>query len=287
MKSKAKTEIAPAMKKRASDFSEREAGESFAVECFGVALKVRSNRRDLIEKIKEMLSEILPVKFRMIAPSKARHSLLAIFSDETVSLYDDEEPIFENSGDFELQEILTSRIRMTVAEFTKKYAFLHAGVIGWKDRAIVIPGQSFSGKSTLVKEFVERGALYFSDEYAVIDEKGFAHPFPKKLSIRGIINDIQQVDISCEELGGKTAREPLPVEFLVVSKFEKNRRQRVSRLTAGEGMMAMVENSLSVRRSPQHTLNIFKLVAANSVVLKVKRAEAPEFVDFFLQLVET
>src|SRR4029077_21066652 len=65
-----------------------------------------------------------------------------------------------------------SILRITIAEYAVGRAFLHAGLVGWKGNAIVIPGDSYSGKSTLVAELIRAGPEYYSDEYAVLDEQG-------------------------------------------------------------------------------------------------------------------
>src|SRR6476469_10330058 len=62
--------------------------------------------------------------------------------------------------------------------------FVHAGVVGWKGRAILLPGRSMAGKSTLVRALLAAGATYYSDEFAVLDAKGRVHPFPRRLSLR-------------------------------------------------------------------------------------------------------
>jgi hypothetical protein len=48
--------------------------------------------------------------------------------------------------------------QLTVATLAEDLVFIHAGVVGWRNRAIVMPGHSFSGKSTLVLALVEAGA---------------------------------------------------------------------------------------------------------------------------------
>ncbi len=50
----------------------------------------------------------------------------------------------------ELCEALESDLEFYVAQSTRTWLFVHAGVVGWKGRAIVIPGRSHSGKTTLV-----------------------------------------------------------------------------------------------------------------------------------------
>ena len=59
--------------------------------------------------------------------------------------------------------------RRTTSSFT-------AGVVGWENRAIVMPGASFAGKTTLVRAWLEAGATYYSDEFAVLDRAGRVHP---------------------------------------------------------------------------------------------------------------
>src|SRR6266700_1389758 len=84
----------------------------------------------------------------------------------------------------ELFEPLESDLQMFVAEWARRRVFVHAGVVGWRGQAIVIPGMSFSGKSTLVAALVRAGATYYSDEYAVFDARGRVHPYARKLSLR-------------------------------------------------------------------------------------------------------
>ena len=49
-----------------------------------------------------------------------------------------------------LFETFESDLRLFVAELATHRVFVHAGVVGWKGQAIVLPGRSYSGKSTLV-----------------------------------------------------------------------------------------------------------------------------------------
>ena len=73
---------------------------------------------------------------------------------------------------------------MYVAEFSTPHLMMHAGVVAWKGKAIVLPGTSHAGKTTLVTALVEAGATYYSDEYAVLDAKGHVSPYARRLSLR-------------------------------------------------------------------------------------------------------
>ena len=57
----------------------------------------------------------------------------------------------------EALEALENHLQIYVAEHARRRVFVHAGVVGWRGRAIVIPGRTMSGKSTLVKALVEAG----------------------------------------------------------------------------------------------------------------------------------
>src|SRR5207244_3989987 len=69
----------------------------------------------------------------------------------------------------EMLDAFESHLQLTVAEHARRRVFVHAGVVGWKDRAILIPGLSHSGKTTLVERLIRAGATYYSDEYAVLE----------------------------------------------------------------------------------------------------------------------
>ena len=83
-------------------------------------------------------------------------------------------------------EALEDHLQLYVAEHAPRRVFVHAGVVGWRGKAIVIPGRTHTGKSTLVKALVEAGATYYSDEYAVLDKRGRVHPYARPLSMRPI-----------------------------------------------------------------------------------------------------
>src|SRR5437867_5211182 len=84
----------------------------------------------------------------------------------------------------EVLRALESDIQLYVAAGARRRLFVHAGVIGWRGRAIVIPGRSGSGKTSLVAALVRAGATYYSDEFAVFDEQGRVYPYARPLSIR-------------------------------------------------------------------------------------------------------
>ena len=47
--------------------------------------------------------------------------------------------------------LLDSQMRLSIAANATDWLFVHAGVVALSDRALVVPGRRFSGKTTLVR----------------------------------------------------------------------------------------------------------------------------------------
>src|SRR5579859_7544100 len=157
---------------------------------------------------------------------------------------------------------LQEQLERYVAEFARGRLFVHAGVVGYRNRAIVLPGPSRCGKSTLVAALLEAGATYYSDEYAVFDPHGRVHPFPRPLSMR---------DEQAPGKGHAASREhdretvaPLPVGLLAFTHYAPTAEWRPRRLSPGEASLALMGQTLAVRRRPAQVLQTFRQVVAQA-----------------------
>lgn len=175
-----------------------------------------------------------------------------------------------------------SNLQLTVAEWSPLRVFVHAGVVEWKGKAIVIPGLSFSGKTTLVKHLVQAGAKYYSDEYAVLDGRGWVHPYPRPLGLRSQ-DSAKTEKIRIEDLGGKTGSRPLPVNLIVSTRFKAGAMWRPRKLSAGKGVLELLSHTVSARRRPGLALTAFPKVAAHATFLKGVRGEADRIAEAILE----
>ena len=178
-------------------------------------------------------------------------------------------------------QTLESDVQLFVAERAPRRTFVHAGVVRWRGKAIVIPGRSLSGKSTLVSELVEAGATYYSDEYAVFDERGRVHPYLKPLSMRENGGG-RPKKILPEALGGTTGVKPLPVGLVVATSYREDVRWRPRQLLPGRAVMALLAHTVSARRKPERALTTLRQVVADALVLKGARGEATEVAENLL-----
>ena len=162
---------------------------------------------------------------------------------------------------------------------------MHAGVVGWQGRAILIPGRSMSGKSTLVRALVEAGAAYYSDEFAVLDKEGKVHPYPVPMSIRGE-NEVVGRKVPLETLGIQPGVEPLPVGLVVMATYQRRARWRPQILTPSVAMLGLMDNTVAARRDPGFSMPILRQVAMRAKTLQSKRGEAERAVPAILQALQ-
>jgi hypothetical protein len=177
----------------------------------------------------------------------------------------------------EVTGILISDLHRYVAEFSRRELFIHAGVVGWNNAAILLPGRSFSGKSTLVAELVRAGATYFSDEYAVLDRRGRVHPFPRPLTLRENAGNTRQIPLA--ELNGRVATKPLPVSAVMLLEFREGARWRTRQLSASKALMGLLSHTVQARSRPQVALSVLKKVVASCVAFQGIRGDAWEAVE--------
>jgi len=170
-----------------------------------------------------------------------------------------------------------------VAGASPDMTFIHAGVVGWQRRAVVLPGRSFSGKTTLVRELLRLGATYYSDEYALVDERGLIHPFVRPLGIREHGSTVQ-TDFTPEKLGASVGVEPLRAGTVVITEYQAGTRWEANPLSQGQGALELLANSVAIRRLPEKTLLRLLEVAKRAVFIRGPRGEASEAAASILNL---
>jgi len=170
-----------------------------------------------------------------------------------------------------------SHVQLTVAEYAPRRVFVHAGVVEWKGKAILFPGLSFSGKSTLVAELLRAGATYYSDEYAVIDRNGRVHPYARKLRMRSA-DAVRRM--RAKDFGAHTGSKSLPIGLVITTRFKEGARWRPRELTRGKAVLELLANTVSARSQPQMALSFLTKAVATATSLKGTRGEARQIVEW-------
>lgn len=258
-----------------------------AIKSYGVSVGIRTNDARVMDK----LIERLPPLWRP-ARSMVVERLYSVFMGGEGArpgvrrfnlLYADLQRLVRSVNEEHLFDALESDLHLHVAEMAERRSFIHAGVVGWRGQAILIPGRSFSGKTTLTRELIRAGARFYSDEYAVLDARGRVHPFHRPLQIREDASG-RQTKYTVESLGGERGVKPLPVGLVILSEYKRGARWRPQRLSAGQGALSLMEHSVSARRQPEAVLESLQKVVTRAPVLKGKRGEASEIVEAIFKL---
>lgn len=260
----------------------------FSIKSYGVRISIRSNDSSVLDRVRQHL----PHEWQSTSSSKMDrvYSILVGGAGTRASrrfyTLDADGLQLERSIDLDaVLERFESDLRIFVAELAIDRVFVHAGVVGWKGKAIVIPGRSYSGKSTLVAELVRAGATYYSDEYAVFDSRGRVHPFLKPLELRDE-GEYAQTKVTVAELGGHTGTKPLAVGLVLMTHFRSGARWRPRKLTAGKGVLELLFNTVSARRYPERAMATLHRVTSQAAVLKGVRGNASEMIPAMLAKAE-
>ncbi len=172
-----------------------------------------------------------------------------------------------------LVEDLEKDLSLFVGENARTRVFVHAGVVAVDGQAILFPGASYSGKSTLVAAMVRAGATYYSDEFAVLDDRGRVHPYARPLGLRcGDEFRGQQVDVA--DLGGRSGRRPLPVGLVVQTRYTQGGSWQPAPLTPGQALLELLANALCARSQPERVMGVLGRVAARARAVSSGRGDA-------------
>jgi hypothetical protein len=170
--------------------------------------------------------------------------------------------------------------RHFVAEFAPGWVFVHAGAVAVNGRAVVIPGRSGAGKSTLVAALLDRGATYYSDEYAVFDVGGNIHAYPKPLTLRSEAGS--QVAVNHQQFSEELR--PVPLGAVVVGAFAGlDTTWQPSTESATQGMMALLDNTVAIRHQPATTMASLQSALADVTVLVGPRGDAGRAADAVME----
>jgi hypothetical protein len=253
-----------------------------ALRSFGVSFDLSSNQEELIQDAFAYLPlECQPsVPFSSGAHFSLVHSTNSSLSQETsYQLYRNRRLLFRCSDRLDLLERFGSIISLHVAEASPSRTFVHAGVVGWGNVAVLIPGRTLWGKTTLVAGLVGAGATYYSDEFAVIDPLGMVYPYARPLQVRES-GSYRQTQRPVEHFGGVAGTQPLPVRLVIVSRYRPGRHWRPRELSSGIGLLKILDNTVSARRAPVVALSTLKQVVSDALIVRGVRGEASQVVHW-------
>lgn len=145
--------------------------------------------------------------------------------------------------------------------------FLHAGAVEIDGAAIVFPGRSRWGKSTLVSSLVEQGCGYLSDEYAVISAEGAVFPLSRPIRLRcegGVVH---------VRANGVSAPGGFRCAALILTRYQEGATWEPEPLTAGSAAMETLPSVLQSRDEPEQVLNAISALVRDASCYRGTRGD--------------
>jgi hypothetical protein len=256
--------------------------EQFALEVYGVRAVVATNSTRLIDE----LEGLLPPGWARCEATETDKRFVVTTRDGAYFRVEHADGVITEAAELELAlDVLDSNLRAHIALQAPDKVFVHAGVVAHGGRAIAIPGASFSGKTTLVTALVRAGATYYSDEYAVLDEDGYVHPYAKRLSIRDENYAVTEHHVA--SLGGVSGEQRIRLGLVAVTHYRPGGRWEPRRLSSGESTLALLANTVPAQTRPAQALEAIGRAIDGAIVLEGDRGEADEIVDELLASVSS
>jgi hypothetical protein len=244
-------------------------------ESFGVRVSIESDRAALLTKANSIAEKALLGNLLFIenAASDPGYRFGMFKEGDKLRLFQNGEWTNDAATEFSFFKFYNSMLRITVAENAVNTVFVHAGVVGWKGKAVIFPGRSFRGKTTLVAELIQQGAVYYSDEYAVIGTDGLVRPFPRDLSLRDLLSADFEKDISPQSLGAEIGTVPLSVGAVIITEFDSDAEWQPAELSVGNGILETIPHTIPIRIGPEMSLKILNLAFKNAIFAKSVRGD--------------
>ncbi len=248
-----------------------EAGDiTLGVSCLGSAVAVGVPNRVCLEQ----LIPLLPPGWKQIGIERT--------SGEPVRW---QSPMRPETPDESIAHYLASQLEYAIAERSETFVFLHAGVVVVGEEAIILPGESHAGKSTLVAALVKQGAAYYSDEYAVISSEGRVFPFPRQIAMRNdLYYPVGRTDLSHALPEESIVASGCGAAMIVFAKYIPDSVCQLEPLDRTSALIELCQNTVGFRTRPDMSFAYLDRLLDCPRIFKGQRGDADEAASLILTL---
>lgn len=184
---------------------------------------------------------------------QARASYFSLFVDDGAVVSEQTWPL--------VKQILWNRIHARIMVAFPELVFLKADAVVWRRNVILLPGRSFSGKSTLALALVELGCQMWARSFCALDMAGTVYPFPRK----------------------QRPADGLPVGGIFDLTYVPNHPWSASSLSAGQAALALTSVLATSGESPGAFLPRVAAICSKAVArFQGKRGDASSSARYLL-----
>lgn len=263
--------------------------DGIAFTALGVKIGVRVDDPTMLPRVRALLppvarpssARVVDKLFSLVVGGPGPRPGLRRFS----LLYADISRVSRATEIDQVLEDLGREMALAVASRARQHVVVHAGVVGWQGRAIVFPGRTLAGKSSLAAALVRAGADYYSDEYAILGQDGPVRPYLRPLGIRET-PAAPQVAVGANEIGGRIGRKALPLSLVLATRYRDGAHWRPRQASRTMGAMTLFANTVNVDRLGERLFPMLHRALQNASVLSGARGDAGAIVQRILSAAE-
>lgn len=259
------------------------ATRSFLVSAAGCGIGFETNSKQAFEVLNRY---VFPSVARQPFSRSHAEILITVQHDgEGFHLLLDQAPIASAARPEELLREVIDCLDTGLIRRLKDLHAIHAGVVLVDDQVLLFPGSSHSGKSSLVAEFLRRGAVCLSDEYALIDIAGRVHAYPRVLLLRN--GGLAQTPIRPEECNphSRVASDATAVGWILSIRYDREKRWNVAPVPQSDALISLLQNTPHVLAERPDMVEPFKRAVAGASCFAGTRGEATEAVDEMIRMI--
>lgn len=181
-----------------------------------------------------------------------------------------------------------SMVELDAARRAPGLIVIHAAVVVLDGAALLLPGRSGVGKSTLAAALVARGATYFSDEFAPLTSDGRVLAYPRPLRLRPAPGraprTVGPASGSVRRGGGAPPPEPVPVTGVAALRHVRDARSELRAAGPAGTVLSLIDNAVGARTRTAEALRTCSLATESARGWEGERGEAGPTADLLLDL---
>lgn len=190
-------------------------------------------------------------------------------------------PDAEVSGDHPPQvawDLLERSLAVFAAHRLSRLVAVHAAVIDWHGRALVVPALSGGGKSTLSQAAHAAGATVLSDEYTLIDPgTGLVTGWNRPVRILRADGGVDRLDIAVRS-------EPIPVGCVAFVTYRPAGASSWNEISRGAAAGRLLAHTICATTRPHDSLNAALAATASGHAVEGTRGDATAAISALFSL---
>jgi hypothetical protein len=173
---------------------------------------------------------------------------------------------------------IESELSLFAAERLAGRIAVHAAVLRHESRALLVPGASHVGKSTLCVAAAEAGLAVLTDEYALVDPStGHVTGWPRPVRMRRDDGTLERLDLV-------VASPPVPVALLALVAYRPGAQHDWTPISGADAVLGIMDNTVCARSRPDESLDAALAIARRAPAVGGFRGDAARALPELLAL---